>query len=357
MRTFGSSLGNGLKVLGLVAVLCASTAALAQGYSQTNLVSDTPGMAALTDPNLVNAWGIVAGPSTPFWISDNGTGLSTLYKGDGTIIPLVVTVPPPAGGSGPSTPTGIAFNATTDFVVTGSGGTGPALFLFATEDGTISGWNSTADHTNAILTVDNSKLGAVYKGLALGTTKDGNFLYTTNFHDGSVEMYDANFQLVKTFTDTSVARGYAPFGIANIGGKLYVTFAKQDEDKHDDAPGAGHGYVDIFDLNGNLKQRLIVHGKLDSPWGVVWAAGNFGPFSHTLLVGNFGNGRINSFDPKTGAFLGTLRTPKGKPVWIDGLWGLSFGNDGAAGPSNVLYFTAGPSDEAHGLFGMLTAGK
>ncbi len=338
----------------LAAVLGISSTAFAQRYAQTNLVSDTPGVAAVTDPNLVNPWGISFSSSSPFWFSDNGTGLSTLYSGS-SIIPLVVTVPPPNGSTDTATPTGTVFNGTANFVVSSGGASGPAVFLFATEDGTISGWSPAVDHTHAILAVDNSALGAVYKGLASVNTASGSFLYATNFHDGSIEMYDSNFQLVKTFTDTDLPAGFAPFGIRTIKGKLYVTFAKQDAEKHDDAAGTGRGFVDVFDIHGNKLSRLISHGALNSPWGLALAPSNFGLFSNALLVGNFGNGRINAYDPATGASLGSLRDSKGKPLWIDGLWGLAFGNGKAAGPKNALFFTAGPDGEAHGLYGELQA--
>ena len=323
-----------------------------QHYSVTNLVADLPGVAANTDPNLVNPWGISFSATSPFWISDNGTGLSTLYSGAGATIPLVVTIPPPNGGTPPATPTGTVFNATTDFVVSANGLSAAAAFLFATEDGTISGWAPSVDRGNAILAVDNSGLGAVYKGLASGTTKKGNFLYVTNFHDGWVEMYDANFQLVKQFTDYHVPDGYAPFGIQNINNKLYVTFAKQDADKHDDVGGPGHGFVDVFSLEGHKERRLVSRGRLNSPWGMALAPANFGKFSGDLLVGNFGDGRIHAYGLHSGNFHGTLRMQHHVPIAIDGLWGLAFGTGAAnSGPTNALFFTAGPDDEAHGLFG------
>lgn len=352
--------------------LCVAGTAFAQHrYEQTNLVSDMPGAANNTDPNLVNAWGISFSATSPFWISDNGTGVSTLYDGTGKILPLVVQVPPPMGGMPPSTPTGQVFNSTSDFAVTANGVSMPAFFLFATEDGTISGWNPKVDPTNAVLGVDNSGMGAVYKGLAMGSTSSGNFLYATNFHDGVVEMYDGNFQWVKNFTDYDLPPHYAPFGIANIGGELVVTFAKQDADAHDDASGPHRGFVDVFDTDGNLVKRLISRGPLNSPWGVALAPSGFGKFSHSLLVGNFGDGRISAFNPKTGHFRGQLlRKEDGHSHWrhhfrhdrddvltIDGLWAIVFGNGTATAPGNVLFFTAGPDDEAHGLFGSVAAAK
>jgi uncharacterized protein (TIGR03118 family) len=335
----------------LLAVLAISGAAVAQRYSQTNLVSNIPGMAAVTDPHLENPWGISFGPTSPFWVADNGTGVSTLYRPDGTPVPLVVTIPPPTGSEGPSAPTGTVFNGTNDFVVSGNGTSGPAVFIFVTENGTIAGWNPGVDLTHAVLVVDNSGLDAVYKGLASARTSKGSFLYATNFHDGVVEMYNSHFQLVKTFTDTSVPPRYAPFNIRNINGKLYVTFAEQDEDKGDDISGPHHGFVDVFDTSGNKLRRLISRGVLNSPWGIALAPANFGRFSNDLLVGNFGDGRISAFDPVTGQFLGQLLNKNGAVLSIEGLWMITFGNSTA--PSNALFFSAGINDEADGLFGRL----
>ena len=323
-------------------------------FLQTNLVSDLPGVAANTDPNLANPWGISFGPASPFWVSDNKTGVSTLYNGQGQIVPLVVTVPPPAGGVPPSAPTGQVFNGGTGFNV---GLNQPARFIFATEDGTISGWNS---GTNAVLMVDHSAVFAVYKGLAIGNNGTGDFLYAANFNAGTIEVFNSSFApttLAGNFTDPNIPSGYAPFNIQNLGGKLYVTYALQDAAKHDDVPGPAHGFVDVFDLNGNLLRRLVSGGLLNSPWGVALAPGNFGAFSNSLLVGNFGDGKINAFDPTTGNFLGTMVDKNGNPIINAGLWGLQFGNGGAGGDSDKLYFTAGiPGPgllEDHGLFGSL----
>lgn len=335
----------------LLAVVAISGTAAAQRYTQTNLVSDIPGMAAVTDPHLKNPWGISFSPGSPFWVSDNGTGVSTLYQPNGSQVPLVVTIPPPEGSDAPSTPTGTVFNGTGDFVVSGNGSSGPAIFIFVTEDGTISGWNPNVDPTHAKRVVDNSRLSAVYKGLASAHTSTGNFLYATNFRDGIVEMYNSHFQLVKTFTDTAVPPGYAPFNIRNINGNLYVTFAQQSEDKKDDIAGPHHGFVDVFDTSGNKLRRLISGGVLNSPWGLALAPANFGRFSNDLLVGNFGDGRISAFNPVTGAFLGQLLNRNGAVLSIDGLWMITFGNSTA--PSNVLFFSAGINDEADGLFGKL----
>lgn len=366
------ALNMALRLLAIAAALCtalllAQPIAGAQGqngfYQQTNLVSDLPGVAHVTDPNLVNSWGIVHGPTTPFWIADNGTGVSTLYTGAGDPFPigspLVVTIPPPkdspAGTT--ATPTGIVFNSTAGFAVSEGTTSGAALFLFATEDGTISGWNRNVDPTHAILEVDKSP-GAVYKGLALASNSAGTFLYATNFRAGTIDVFNDHFgqtHLAGSFTDPNLPQGYAPFGIANINGDLYVTYALQDAAKHDDVAGPAHGFVDIYDTNGNLIRRLVTRGRLNSPWGLTMTPGNFGRFSNDLLVGNFGDGRINVVDPATGEFFGQLRDANNRPITIDGLWGLDFGNDANAGPSTTLFFTAGLNDEADGLFGSLVS--
>jgi len=339
-------------------------------YRQTNLVSDIPGLARFTDRNLVNPWGLSHSPTSPWWVSDNGKGVSTLYKGDGTPFPvgspLVVTIPPPAGSPAGTTsaPTGNVFNGTSDFVVTGPNGSGPSLFIFATEDGTISGWNPNADPTNAIIGVDNSSSGAVYKGLAIGSNASGNFLYATNFNAGVVEMYNAQFKLASTFTDSELSTDcplpnqcFAPFGIQNINGSLYVTFALQNAEKHDDVAGPGNGFVDVFDTSGNLLQRLVSHGQLNSPWGLTLAPNGFGRFGKDLLVGNFGDGHINAYEIDTGSFRGQPKDQRGNPITINGLWALGFGNGGSAGPTDTLFFTAGINDEADGLFGSITKGE
>ncbi|HUK92310.1 MAG TPA: TIGR03118 family protein, partial [Blastocatellia bacterium] len=295
------------------------------GYIQHNLVSDMRGVAITTDPNLKNPWGIASGPGSPFWISDNTTGLSTLYNGQGQPFPvgspLVVTIPHSAASTGSGTPDGIVFNGTSNFVVHGGGGSGPAVFLFATEDGTISGWNPTANPTNAIIAVDNSSSGAVYKGLAMMTVGSGAFLFATDFHNNAIRMFDGKFNLVSSFTDPSLPPGFAPFGIANIDNNLYVTFAlQQPPDNHDDQAGPGNGFVDVFSMGGSLIKRFASNGTLNSPWGIVQAV-DFGEFSNSLLVGNFGDGTINAFDISTGDFLGQLTDTRGIPIFIDGLWG------------------------------------
>ncbi len=346
-------------------------------YQRTNLVSDLAGVANFQDPNLVNAWGLSHSPTSPWWVSDNGTGFATVYQGNGRAFPagapLVVTIPPPAGSPAGTTaaPTGNVFNGTNDFAVPvpQSAASKPSIFIFATEDGTISGWNPTVDATHAILAVDRSGVsqggftGAVYKGLALAQTSSGNFLYATNFRFGQVEQFDDHFKFVNHFTDPQLssdcpiagppAQCFAPFGIQNIGGKLFVTFALQNAQHHDDVAGAGNGFVDIFNTDGTLFKRLISNGQLNSPWGLALAPENFGRFSDDLWVGNFGDGHINVFNPVTGAFLGQPIDEFGDPIAIDDLWGLAFGNGELAGPRNTLFFTAGIADEGHGLFGSI----
>ena len=305
-------------------------------YVQTNLVSDIPGLAANTDPNLVNPWGIAFGPTSPFWISDNHTGLSTLYRGSGEIVPLVVTIPPPGGSPAgtQASPTGAVFNGSADF-------NGDA------------GWNG---GTSAIREVDNSGASAVYKGIAIA----GDLLYATNFSAGTIDVFNSSFGLTTVpggFVDPTLPAGFAPFNIANIGGQLFVTYAKQDADKHDDVAGPGNGFVDVFNTDGVLQKRLVSQGVLNSPWGMAVAPAGFGPFGGDLLIGNFGDGTINAFNPSTGNLLGTLEDSNGQPIVNQGLWGLQFGNNNATFDPHALYFTAGipggGSVEDHGLFGKL----
>ena len=333
-------------------------------YVQQNLVSDLPGIAPVVDTNLVNPWGIVASKSSPFWVSDNRTGLSTLYNSTGGVQSLVVTIPPPTGSTAHSTPTGIIFNSTTNFVIPTGTSNSPAHFIFATEDGTISAWASGAD---ALLEVDNSVEQAVYKGLALASIGSSNFLYAANFRAGTIDVFDSDFKAVTNrpplttkavpFTDTNVAAGFAPFNIQTIGTNLYVTYAMQDTNKFGDVPGPGNGFVDVFDPTGNLLQRFAAHGPLNSPWGLALAPASFGSFGGTLLVGNFGDGRINAFDAALGTSLGPLLGTNASPVVNIGLWGLIIGNGGNGGDTNTLYFTAGiPGTNAvqsHGLLGSI----
>jgi uncharacterized protein (TIGR03118 family) len=328
----------------------------ANQFIQTNLVSNGAVPFTITDPNLVNAWGIAFFPGEPFWINDNGTGLSTLYDGAGNIIPLVVKIPlPPGSTASNAAPTGMVVNTTTQlFVIPGT--TQIADFIFATEDGTISGWNPLVDLNNAKLIIDNSASGAVYKGLAMGNNTTGEFLYATNFNSGKIDVFNSSFNpatLSGSFTDPNLPAGYAPFGIANIRGYLFVTYALQDAAKHNDVAGKGHGFVDIFDTNGNLFRRFVSRGMLNSPWGVAEAPYGFGSFDADILIGNFGDGKISAYGSKTGDGHGFLRGTSNKVISIDGLWALTFGGALGSNP-NTLYFTAGPNSEADGLFGSLS---
>jgi len=324
-----------------------------QFYAQHNLVSDGAVPADLVDAALVNAWGLVASATSPWWIADNGTGLSTLYNGNtGAKLGLTVSV---AGA-----PTGIVFNGGSGFVVTSGAASGPARFIFATEQGTVLGWNPTVAGTQAVVAVDNSAGGAVYKGLAIASTVAGDRLYAANFHAGTVDVFDAGFHPVSAgFSDAALPPGYAPFGIRSLGGTIYVSYALQDADRRDDVAGVGHGFVNAFDTDGHLLRRVASRGRLNSPWGLALAPADFGQFSGNLLVGNFGDGHINAFDLErfegNGELQqrGQLHAADGPPIVIDGLWALAFGNGASAGPTNALFFTAGPFDEAHGLFGKL----
>ena len=325
-------------------------------YQITNLVSNQGGVADHTDTNLVNAWGIAFNPNAVVWVADNGTGVATLYDGTGTPQALKVTIPPPALGSPPSAPTGIVFNSSSDFVVSNGVTSAPALFIFATEEGTISGWSPGVDATNAILMVDNPASGAIYKGITLAGNGTAHFLYATDFHNGKVDVFDSSFQPADVpgrFSDPRIPAGFAPFGIQNLNGDIYVTYAKQDADKVDDVKGKGLGFVNVFDSNGNLIRRVASRGKLNAPWGLAMAPASFGKFRNRLLVGNFGDGRIHAFDLATGEDVGTLKQDRGKAVFIDGLWGLSFGNGVKDQPTDVLFFTAGPNDEANGVYGFI----
>lgn len=342
-------------ILAAGALVLVTSSAFADHYLQTNLVSDVPGLAAVTHMPLVNPWGLSRSATSPWWVADNGAGVSTLYTGAGTPLGLVVTVPVVMGGTPPSTPTGMVFNGTSDFQV---GPGQPARFLFVTEDGTISGWNPAANPTNAILKVDWSG-SAVFKGATLGQMGGANVLYVANFRGGTVNVFDANFSPISlpvgAFWDRHLPKEYAPFNVQNINGMIFVAFAKQDDLKHDEIAGPGRGFVDAFDASGVLLMRLQSGHWMNAPWGIARAPADFGKLSDRLLVGNFGSGKIAAFDASTGHFRGMLREAHHLPLKIDGLWALSFGNGASAGPANTLFFTAGIDDEAHGLFGTITA--
>lgn len=345
-----------VRIVGVIG-LAASTLPAANNYLVHKLVSDLPGVADHQDKNLVNAWGNGFSGASPFWIGNNGTGTATLYDGTGAAVSLVVSIPGPAGSSSPGAVTGVLFNSNASAFNVAPGKS--ASFLFCTEDGTISGWNSSVDGTHAIVMVDNSKSGAVYKGCAIGGTPTSPMLYAANFNSGKVDFWDANLkQMAAAFANPVVPFGFAPFNIQNIGGKLYVTYAKQDGAKHDDAAGAGNGYVAVFDLSGNVTSNLISQGPLNSPWGLALAPASFGDFAGSVLVGNFGDGRINAFNAASGSLMGTLNDVNGRPISMPGLWSINFGNGGRGGDLATLYFTAGISGngdpiESHGLLGSI----
>jgi uncharacterized protein (TIGR03118 family) len=331
----------------------------ANSYHVTKLVSDQPGVARHTDPNLVNAWGLAASSTSPWWVADNETDVSTLYDGTGTQIPLVVKV---AGA-----PTGTVFNGTSDFVVSHNGMSGPSVFLFATESGQIRGWNpavgtTTPPSTRSFFVKGRAFAGAVYKGLAIAETSDGPLLYATDFHNGRVDVFDGSFDRVlrHSFQDPTIPANFSPFGIQELGGNIFVTYAMRDPATDDDVSGHGLGFVDMYDTQGHLLQRVATRHALNAPWGLAWAPDDFGAFSGDLLVGNFGNGLIHAYEPQAnGSFekAGVVRRRNGKVVFIDGLWAIRFGNGASAGPTDSLFFTAGPDDESHGLLGEVELNK
>jgi len=351
----------GRYTLGMAIVVAALAGAVGAQAADDNVYTVTPLVTNAQDPDLVNAWGLVAGPvspgrpnGTPWWVADNGTSLSTLYNGagvkQGLVVKVGLDVPPD------SAPTGIVFNGGGAFMVSNGGPSASAIFIFDAEDGGIYGWNPTVAGTTAVpAPIEQPPGEQIYKGLAIAN----NMLFATDFHNGVVDVFNSSWDLVNQFSDPFIPRGFAPFGIQAINGNIFVTFAQQDADREDDVAGIGLGFVDEFSTSGHLVARVAMHGLLNAPWGLAWAPGNFGKFSNDLLVGNFGDGRINAFrQTPTGLFVphGQLKTGSGGRVEIDGLWALQFGTGGVAGPTNSLFFTAGPNDESDGLFGKITAG-
>lgn len=340
---------------------CAATAANAEGdvtasnsYTSRALVSNGALPAIHTDANLRNPWGIVFNPFGDVWVSDNETSTSTLYDGQGNANPLVVSIP--AGTAGEGNPTGIVYNGSPDFVVSKGNASGSAVFIFAGEHGTISGWSPLVDATNAILVHDDGDEGAIYKGIALAGNGTENRIYVTDFHNRTVDVYDSHFEEVEVkggFRDPLIPPHYAPFGIQSILGSIYVTFAKQDDAGEDDVPGPGFGYVDVFDTEGALVRRLVTRGPLNAPWGIALAPANFGQFANRLLIGNFGDGVINAFNATTGRFVGALRTSDGEVMHHEGLWGIAFGTGLFDQGTNALFFAAGPNDEEDGVYGRI----
>ena len=341
-----------ITVLLLLTMAMLVVPASAQKVDITNLPSDLPAVSTYQDAHLVNPWGLSISPTSPWWVSDNTSGYSTLYNGSGQPQSLVVTIPS-GTGSGTGSPSGTVYNAsTTDFQIHGIA----TPFLFCTEDGTIQGWYA---GSMAFIAVNNNGNGAVYKGMALGSVSGTNYLYVANFNAGTVEVYNGSYQSHSfgsgAFVDTSLPTGYAPFNIQNIGNnELVVTYAKQDAAKHDDVPGPGNGYVDVYNTQGQLQFRLTHVIYLNAPWGVVVAPQSFTGFGGDLLIGNFGSGLITAYNATTGVWMGNMLNANDLPVEIDGLWALAFGNGGSGGPTTTLYFTAGPYGENHGIFGMIT---
>jgi uncharacterized protein (TIGR03118 family) len=339
-----------LLATGLLPLL--STPALAQ-YTVTGLISNQTGIGSNpADPALVNAWGITSLATSPFWVSDNGTGKSTLYNSVGQKQGLVVAIPAAGGSPSPGTPTGVIGNTTGQFEISAKGKSASALFIFATQDGTISGWHPTVDQTHAIVAVDRSGIGASYTALAIASNPgagNANFVYAADSSSNrEIDMFDSNFKFVKSFSDPENPNDLTPYGMREINGKLWVTFTPLNKGQN--------GLVDVFNLDGTVFKHDAVHGPLHSPWGVALAPANFGPFSNAVLIGNNDRaGRINAFDPGTGVFLGALADTAGVPISINQLWGLDFGKGaGANGATNELFFTAGPDNYANGLFGVIT---
>lgn len=345
--------------LAAVAVAAAAVPITASGadpsgveFQQTNLISDIPGVARITDPNLVNPWGQAASATSPLWVADNGADVSTVYSGavNGSIpsiVPLVVSVPQGA-------PTGIVFNPTSGFVVHTGAGSAPANFIFGSENGVISAWSRTVSGSDA--QVEFTSHRAVYKALAMGSVGDQTFLYAANFRTARIDVFNDRFQRVTLpgrFEDSKIPSGFAPFDVQALGGVLYVSYAKQDKQRHDDVAGPGNGFVDVYDTSGHLLRRLIARGGLNSPWGMAIAPPGFSSFGGDLLVGNFGDGAIHAYDPTTGALQGQLTNTDGNPIQINGLWALRFGNGTFATPA-TLVFTAGIGDESHGLLGEIS---
>ena len=329
-----------------------------QAYSNHVLVSDGNVPADFTDANLKNGWGVAFNPQGFVWVADNHTGKSTLYDGTGKPQALVVTIPGVGGEAG--TPTGIVFSGGNDFVVSapnaaGTVVSGPARFIFVTEDGTIAGWAPTVNPTVAI-TVPTMPTNANYKGVALSGNGTNHLLYATDFRNGRIDVFDGAFKpVVKAgaFVDPRIPKGYGPFGIQAINGDIYVTYAKQDAEGDDEIAGPGLGFVDVYSPDGELLGRFASRGVLNAPWGLALAPLSFGDFGGALLIGNFGDGTINAFSPRTGRWLGTLRDQNQRRIRVDGLWGMQFGNGVSAQKTNALYYAAGPNDEESGAYGVI----
>jgi uncharacterized protein (TIGR03118 family) len=326
------------------------------GLTDTALVSNSSAVvaAAHTDPNLQNAWGVASAPGGPFWIADNNSNKSTIYDGTGALQSPIVSIA--AGTNGPANPTGQVYNGTTDFVITTGMGAAPAQFIFAGEGGTITGWAQTVSGSTATIAYDDAAGMAVYKGLALLNNGSANHLYATDLHNAKIDVFDTHFAkvtLTGAFADPMIPAGFAPFGIHVLNNQLYVTYAKQDATAHDEITGAGLGYVNIFDANGNLVKRFASAGVLNAPWGIALAPTGFGMAGGDLLIGNFGDGVINRFNPASGMPLGSVSLASGKQLAIPGLWELVFGNGAANQPASALFYTAGPNNQVDGVLGRI----
>lgn len=318
-------------------------------YASTSLVSDAAAIpAAHTDPNLLNAWGLAFNPRGFVWVAANHAAKSTLYDGNGVPQSLVVATP--------DGPTGIVFNGTQDFKISQNGITAASPFIFAGENGAISAWSPSVSPVTALVAYDGSAGGSVYKGLTIGSYAGANYLYAADFHNSRVDVFNATFAkvtLAGSFSDPGMPAGYAPFGIQAIGERLYVSYARREASGDDEEAGAGKGYINVYDLGGTLVRRLVSGGALNAPWGMARAPAGFGDASGKLLVANFGDGKINVYDPATGATVGTLGQADGTVLVVDGLWGIAFGNGLNSQPLTTLFYTAGPGDEAHGQYGRI----
>jgi len=334
------------------------------GYVQHNLVSDLAGVADHQDLNLKNAWGVFFNPNGPVWVANNATGTSTLYDGHGNpfvppgaAVPLVVTIPS-VDGSGQGVPTGLTFSSGSDFVISPGPPPVPARFIFVTEDGVIAAWAGGTAATKMYPPGNANPTGAVYKGVALAGNGTAHFLYAADFHNKKIEVFDSTFMPVASFggfTDPGIPPEYGPFNIMNINGTLYVAYAVKEEDGDDEVAGQGLGFIDAYDPNGVLLGRVASHGTLNAPWGMAIAPDGFGKFSNALIVGNFGDGKLQAYDLVKGTPLGQLRDANNSVIAIDGLWGIQFGNGLLDQPTTTLFFAAGPNDESDGLYGSLTA--
>jgi uncharacterized protein (TIGR03118 family) len=351
------------------------------GFVETPLVSNIPGLAPNTDRELINPWGFFETPTGQFRVAANGSGQGILFNAQGQKSGADIIIPPPAGSppKTTSTPNGVVSNTTSDFVITVNGKSAPATLLFSTEDGTIAGWNPALSQTRAVIAADQSGNGAVYKLLAMGQAGGANYLYATNFHNGTVDVFDKNFAphtfFAGQFTDPNAPAGFAPFGVKNVNGILFVTYAKQDAAKHDDVAGPGNGFIDEFTTDGHFIERFAsgtaaggTLTALNSPIGATLAPAGFGDFGGDLLIGNFGDSHVSAFDPNTGQFLGQLQDTSGNPLVLTagitgsggntkGLWGIGFGNGQGGAGTQSLFFADGPNDETDGVFGMVNAAR